>query len=200
MRYNCADSLDRTNVASFFGAIQVFIEQCRELDIAIAHAPKGVNGVAEMILRQPSAGLSVRMPSTNGRDGGSLSRPSTPFGGGQGGGGSGGMGAIEKLGKELNKGLLTLMNDLKTPRGGGGASSTPGIPPRERRMSAGGDLARGSVPIGVGSRGMNSVSTSAASVPSGAAHSAAARGGGAADLEAMIAQLEATGPLPPMSP
>ncbi|GFR51195.1 hypothetical protein Agub_g13542 [Astrephomene gubernaculifera] len=35
-RYNCADSLDRTNVGSFFGAVQVLIEQCRELDIAIA--------------------------------------------------------------------------------------------------------------------------------------------------------------------
>lgn len=34
-RYNCADSLDRTNVGSFFGAVQVMVEQCRELDIAI---------------------------------------------------------------------------------------------------------------------------------------------------------------------
>eukprot|EP00798_Chlamydomonas_sp_ICE-L_P004470 gene4470-14628_t len=36
IRYNCADSLDRTNVSSFFGAIQVFVEQCRELDIGVA--------------------------------------------------------------------------------------------------------------------------------------------------------------------
>lgn len=33
IRYNCADSLDRTNAASFFGAIQVFTEQCRRLGI-----------------------------------------------------------------------------------------------------------------------------------------------------------------------
>nr|XP_043609995.1 probable phosphoinositide phosphatase SAC9 [Erigeron canadensis] len=33
IRYNCADSLDRTNAASFFGALQVFTEQCRRLGI-----------------------------------------------------------------------------------------------------------------------------------------------------------------------
>ncbi|KAI7745943.1 hypothetical protein M8C21_019347, partial [Ambrosia artemisiifolia] len=33
IRYNCADSLDRTNAASYFGAIQVFTEQCRRLGI-----------------------------------------------------------------------------------------------------------------------------------------------------------------------
>ncbi|GJS75716.1 probable phosphoinositide phosphatase SAC9 [Tanacetum coccineum] len=43
IRYNCADSLDRTNAASFFGALQVFTEQCRRLgiyldnDMAIDH-------------------------------------------------------------------------------------------------------------------------------------------------------------------
>lgn len=33
IRYNCADSLDRTNAASFFGALQVFAEQCSRLGI-----------------------------------------------------------------------------------------------------------------------------------------------------------------------
>lgn len=31
IRFNCADSLDRTNAASFFGSLQVFVEQCRRL-------------------------------------------------------------------------------------------------------------------------------------------------------------------------
>ncbi|KAL2622415.1 hypothetical protein R1flu_002620 [Riccia fluitans] len=31
IRFNCADSLDRTNAASFFGAVQVLTEQCRRL-------------------------------------------------------------------------------------------------------------------------------------------------------------------------
>ncbi|KAL8150339.1 hypothetical protein V2J09_020147 [Rumex salicifolius] len=35
LRYNCADSLDRTNAASFFGGVQVFVEQCRRLMIPL---------------------------------------------------------------------------------------------------------------------------------------------------------------------
>lgn len=35
IRYNCADSLDRTNAASYFGALQVFTEQCRRLGISL---------------------------------------------------------------------------------------------------------------------------------------------------------------------
>ncbi|XP_011091527.1 probable phosphoinositide phosphatase SAC9 isoform X2 [Sesamum indicum] len=35
IRFNCADSLDRTNAASFFGALQVFTEQCRRLGISL---------------------------------------------------------------------------------------------------------------------------------------------------------------------
>ncbi|MBA0684907.1 hypothetical protein Goari_026457, partial [Gossypium aridum] len=35
LRFNCADSLDRTNAASFFGALQVFVEQCRRLGISL---------------------------------------------------------------------------------------------------------------------------------------------------------------------
>eukprot|EP00250_Pteridium_aquilinum_P004965 c15135_g1_i1 orf=287-3169(+) len=33
MRFNCADSLDRTNAASFFSALQVLVEQCRQLGL-----------------------------------------------------------------------------------------------------------------------------------------------------------------------
>lgn len=35
IRFNCADSLDRTNAASYFGALQVFTEQCRRLGISL---------------------------------------------------------------------------------------------------------------------------------------------------------------------
>lgn len=35
IRFNCADSLDRTNAASYFGALQVFMEQCRRLGISL---------------------------------------------------------------------------------------------------------------------------------------------------------------------
>lgn len=35
IRFNCADSLDRTNAASFFGSLQVFVEQCRRLGISL---------------------------------------------------------------------------------------------------------------------------------------------------------------------
>ena len=35
MRFNCADSLDRTNAASFFSALQVLLEQCRQLGLSM---------------------------------------------------------------------------------------------------------------------------------------------------------------------
>ncbi|XP_031391527.1 probable phosphoinositide phosphatase SAC9 isoform X2 [Punica granatum] len=35
IRFNCADSLDRTNAASFFGGVQVFVEQCTRLGISL---------------------------------------------------------------------------------------------------------------------------------------------------------------------
>ncbi|THG23694.1 hypothetical protein TEA_008791 [Camellia sinensis var. sinensis] len=35
IRFNCADSLDRTNAASYFGSLQVFVEQCRRLGISL---------------------------------------------------------------------------------------------------------------------------------------------------------------------
>ncbi|KAJ3694465.1 hypothetical protein LUZ60_009945 [Juncus effusus] len=39
IRFNCADSLDRTNAASFFGAVQVFVEQCERLNISLDKEP-----------------------------------------------------------------------------------------------------------------------------------------------------------------
>ncbi|XP_042477726.1 probable phosphoinositide phosphatase SAC9 [Macadamia integrifolia] len=35
VRFNCADSLDRTNAASYFGSLQVFVEQCGRLGISL---------------------------------------------------------------------------------------------------------------------------------------------------------------------
>jgi hypothetical protein len=35
IRFNCADSLDRTNAASYFGALQIFVEQCSRLNISL---------------------------------------------------------------------------------------------------------------------------------------------------------------------
>ena len=35
LRYNCADSLDRTNLASYFAAVQVLVEQCRLLGLDV---------------------------------------------------------------------------------------------------------------------------------------------------------------------
>ncbi|KAL0914723.1 hypothetical protein M5K25_015096 [Dendrobium thyrsiflorum] len=39
IRFNCADSLDRTNAASFFGSLQVFVEQCKRLGIFLDRDP-----------------------------------------------------------------------------------------------------------------------------------------------------------------
>ena len=41
LRYNCADSLDRTNVASFFGVVPVLLQQCRVLDLDLIERQKG---------------------------------------------------------------------------------------------------------------------------------------------------------------
>jgi len=115
VRYNCADSLDRTNVGSFFGAVQVFVEQCRELDIAIAVTPKGAANIAAMIRKHlPGAGLG---------NGANFARGSA---GSDGAGGenakSSGLGTsfstLEKFGKELNRSLHTIMQDLKAPKSG----------------------------------------------------------------------------------
>jgi hypothetical protein len=37
-RFNCADSLDRTNVASYYSAFQVLLEQCRILGLQVCRS------------------------------------------------------------------------------------------------------------------------------------------------------------------
>jgi hypothetical protein len=45
MRYNCADSLDRTNLASFFVAVKVLMRQCERLGIDVrAPQPRSTDG------------------------------------------------------------------------------------------------------------------------------------------------------------
>ncbi|GIL81031.1 hypothetical protein Vretimale_9264 [Volvox reticuliferus] len=108
-RYNCADSLDRTNVGSFFGAVQVLIEQCRELDIAIARTRPTSDQVAlqlargsrdpRTMVRPGTAGSNTGMPSVGGTGGGSLQLQgtvpgnSTPYAGNTGGSTSSSYGA-----------------------------------------------------------------------------------------------------------
>ncbi|KAK3264551.1 hypothetical protein CYMTET_26722, partial [Cymbomonas tetramitiformis] len=41
LRYNCADSLDRTNLASYFGSVQILVEQCRRAGVHIETAVRG---------------------------------------------------------------------------------------------------------------------------------------------------------------
>ncbi|EFJ45105.1 hypothetical protein VOLCADRAFT_94600 [Volvox carteri f. nagariensis] len=100
-RYNCADSLDRTNVGSFFGAVQVLIEQCRELDIAIARTRPTSDQAALQLARgsrdprtmvRPGAGASnAALASVNGPGGSALQLQApapgtgTPYAGNTGG-------------------------------------------------------------------------------------------------------------------
>ena len=44
LRYNCADSLDRTNLASFFGAMQLLLEQAHMLGLSLENNAGGVTG------------------------------------------------------------------------------------------------------------------------------------------------------------
>ncbi|GLC42427.1 hypothetical protein PLESTB_001097500 [Pleodorina starrii] len=96
-RYNCADSLDRTNVGSFFGAVQVLIEQCRELDIAIARTRPTTDQVAMQLARGSRDPRTMVRPVSNtglasagGAVGGCLQGPlpggANPYAGNTGGG------------------------------------------------------------------------------------------------------------------
>lgn len=57
IRFNCADSLDRTNAASYFGSLQVFVEQCRRLGISLdsdlAFGYQSANNYGEYIAPLP---------------------------------------------------------------------------------------------------------------------------------------------------
>jgi len=44
LRYNCADSLDRTNVASFFGVVPVLLQQCQVLNLNVIDPVSGGPG------------------------------------------------------------------------------------------------------------------------------------------------------------
>jgi len=41
LRYNCADSLDRTNLVTFFAGFQLLLESCRQLSIHVSVLPSG---------------------------------------------------------------------------------------------------------------------------------------------------------------
>ena len=48
LRYNCADSLDRTNLASFFGAVQLVMEQATVLGLCFEQTAAGGTGSGSM--------------------------------------------------------------------------------------------------------------------------------------------------------
>ena len=96
LRYNCADSLDRTNLASYFAAVQVLVEQCRLLDLEIVdkivksnttHSKKSET-VSDVFLDITGVGTSAGTSSPQSsassaatygrRDGASASGPAPP--------------------------------------------------------------------------------------------------------------------------
>jgi hypothetical protein len=107
-RYNCADSLDRTNVASFFAAVQVFAEQCRALGVAAAvgGAPAPGAAASEQAARQLLLRRQAAAAMAEGGGGG---------GGGGGGAGGGGAGAVlaSLVGQGVAKGLAAAVGDLR---------------------------------------------------------------------------------------
>eukprot|EP00850_Spirogloea_muscicola_P007483 SM000038S14296 [mRNA] locus=s38:174165:181898:+ [translate_table: standard] len=62
IRYNCADSLDRTNAASFFGGVQVLAEQCSRLGSSLMSMSSRNAG-----LNLGAASLGVNDDSVSGR-------------------------------------------------------------------------------------------------------------------------------------
>ena len=71
LRYNCADSLDRTNLASYFAAVQVLAEQARLLGLDVARDIDAASVDAE---RDASAAAATY----GRRDGASASGPAPP--------------------------------------------------------------------------------------------------------------------------
>ncbi|GMH39713.1 hypothetical protein BSKO_07611 [Bryopsis sp. KO-2023] len=63
-RYNCADSLDRTNVASFFMSVQIFVEQCRRMGLTVVSDGKGFN-VGERVQGRFKGKLWGKPPATS---------------------------------------------------------------------------------------------------------------------------------------
>ena len=71
LRYNCADSLDRTNLASYFAAVQVLAEQARLLGLDVARDIDAASVDAE-------GDASAAAATYGRRDGASASGPAPP--------------------------------------------------------------------------------------------------------------------------
>lgn len=134
-RYNCADSLDRTNVGSFFGAVQVLVEQCRELDVAIAATSVGAASIARQAMLKRQAALAASTAQQAGAP-----SPDKKLSG------AGSSGFLSSLGKDLGRGLSQMISSaagdasplpsrLQSPgRNAGGAvavAAAAGQSPRE---------------------------------------------------------------------
>ena len=80
LRYNCADSLDRTNLASYFAAIQVLAEQCGLLGLGVVSEtrsgwdPDGAGG------HNPGASVASASAATYGRRDERVTAPTLPPG------------------------------------------------------------------------------------------------------------------------
>lgn len=68
-RYNCADSLDRTNAASYFGAVQVLAEQARRVGITIEaeNAQEQSAARAAVSKKKKDPGYSIEISSIHRR-------------------------------------------------------------------------------------------------------------------------------------
>ena len=193
-RYNCADSLDRTNVGSFFGAVQVLVEQCRELDVAIA-APSPAAARDAQLRRQ----LAAAVGAAGGGAGAGAGGGSVSGGSGIGGAGAGGglgveqrrsSGFLKDLGRAAGKMIAAAGEAAGSGTGGGGsvlaaaavaasaASSRGASPGRGARELLARDIRADSAPslsaLGGGSAATAAVAITAAAAPSPAASPAAA--------------------------
>jgi hypothetical protein len=75
LRYNCADSLDRTNLASYFAAIQVLAEQCNLLGLDIGSGGGGAKGSGSSSSSGGGGGSSNGGGEYHGAGTGSVSSP-----------------------------------------------------------------------------------------------------------------------------
>ena len=74
LRYNCADSLDRTNLASYFAAVQVLAEQARLLGLDVAREIEKI----ETESAEKTGDASAAAATYGRRDGASASGPAPP--------------------------------------------------------------------------------------------------------------------------
>jgi len=74
LRYNCADSLDRTNLASFFGAAQMLLVQAQQLDLVL-EAAGGGGGSTGLPRRSSSTGPASLWPIQRSGSSGGLAAP-----------------------------------------------------------------------------------------------------------------------------